>query len=106
MNLTKAVVLLETRYKPVKEWPDGKTVPNDLPEDEELKKAWEVIIDSRKQKTPKEIQARKTKNVYKDFSKHKEEMKQDILDGYSLRELSKKYGPTDMIRGTKANKVI
>lgn len=39
MNLTKAVVLLETRYKPVKEWPDGKTVPNDLPEDEELKKS-------------------------------------------------------------------
>ena len=53
MNLTKAVVLLETRYKPVKEWPDGKTVPNDLPEDEELKKAWEVIIDSRKQKNTK-----------------------------------------------------
>lgn len=44
MNLTKAVVLLETRYKPVKEWPDGKTVPNDLPEDEELKKHGKLLL--------------------------------------------------------------
>ena len=105
MNLTKAVVLLETKYKPVKEWPDGKVIPRDLPEDEEVKKAWKVIIDNRDQKTPKEIRIQKTKDIYKDFSKRKEEMKQDILDGYSLRELSRKYGPKDMIRGLKRVKL-
>ena len=105
MKLTKGIMLLETKYKPVTEWPDGKVIPRDLPEDEELKKAWEVIIDSRNQKTPKEIQTKKTKDIYKDFSKRKEEMKQDILDGYSLRELSRKYGPKDMIRGLKRIKL-
>lgn len=105
MNLTKAVVLLETKYKPVKEWPDGKVIPRDLPEDEEVKKAWKVIIDNRDQKTPKEMRIQKTKDIYKDFSKRKEEMKQDILDGYSLRELSRKYGPKDMIRGLKRVKL-
>lgn len=105
MKLTKAIMLLETKYKPVTEWPDGKVIPRDLPEDEELKKAWEVIIDSRNQKTSKEIRIQKTKDIYKDFSKRKEEMKQDILDGYSLRELSRKYGPKDMIRGLKRVKL-
>lgn len=105
MKLTKAIMLLETKYKPVTEWPDGKVIPRDLPEDEELKKAWEVIIDSRNQKTSKEIRTQKTKDIYKDFSKRKEEMKQDILDGYSLRELSRKYGPKDMIRGLKRVKL-
>ena len=35
MKLTKAIMLLETKYKPVTEWPDGKVIPRDLPEDED-----------------------------------------------------------------------
>ena len=67
MKLTKAIMLLEAKYKPVTEWPNGKVIPKDLPEDEEVKKAWKVIIDNRDQKTPKEIRIQKTKDIYQDF---------------------------------------